>query len=88
MRDSNYKNISFNKLNKLFKNLSDETLTPELFKTMYDHDPEIQSLVSNFNKDAIVIKSPDETDLAVQDQENSGENTVSQMAKHATDLSN
>ena len=61
----------------------------ETFKAMYDSDPRLKQLVTNFDQDKIEFKQSE-----VDDVENLPGNpgrpgdTVGQMAKNATDLSN
>ena len=57
----------------------------DIFKSAYDSDPKLQQLVKNFDQKKIELKSSEADDLPAS---NGGDdNTVSNMAKSATDLS-
>jgi hypothetical protein len=59
-------------------------LTYDEFKTMFDSDPNIQKLVSNFNQDEITIGPSAEDELADQGaSQEGGAATVDQMAQTA-----
>jgi hypothetical protein len=60
----------------------------DVFKAAYDADPKLQKLVKNFDKNKIELKN-DETDDVEGLPGNPGRpgDTVGQMAKNATDLS-
>lgn len=60
----------------------------DVFKAAYDADPKLQQLVKNFDKNKIDLKN-DETDDVEGLPGNPGRpgDTVGQMAKNATDLS-
>lgn len=85
-RDSiqpDFKNIN---INDVMQNMSAPQFTYETFKQSYDASPQIQELVDDFNSQGIKINTgevDDEQSQANQDDSNS----VTQMAKSATDLS-
>ena len=60
----------------------------ESFKAMYDADPRLQQLVTNFDKDKIEFKQSEVDDVAGAVPGNPGRpsDTVGNMAKNATDL--
>jgi|TARA_B100000424_G_C22941704_1_gene501159 hypothetical protein len=58
----------------------------EVFKQAYDENPRIQNLVKNFDKDKIELKSSETDDIPTDSKKPSSDNTVSSMAKRATDL--
>ena len=58
--------------------------TYDVFKAAYDSDPRLQTLVSNFDKNTIELKSDEMDDVPVDTQ--SGSDSVGSMAKRATDL--
>lgn len=63
-------------------NMEKEQFTYDIFKQAYDQDPAIQNLVKDFNEKG--VKLGKDKDVDVQPQ--TGGDTVSQMAKRATDL--
>lgn len=74
-------------LNAVAQNLGIPQFDYDVFKNAYDTDPQIAELVDDFNSQGLTInKSSDETDLEPQ-QDRDDDNSVSQMAKQATDLS-
>lgn len=58
--------------------------TYDVFKAAYDSDPRLQSLVSNFDKNIIELKSDEMDDVPVDAQ--AGGDSVGSMAKRAVDL--
>jgi len=60
----------------------------ESFKAMYDADPRLQQLVTNFDKDKIEFKQSEVDDVAGAVPGNPGRpsDTVGNMAKNATDV--
>jgi|TARA_B110000090_G_scaffold78264_1_gene89164 hypothetical protein len=58
------------------------------FKAMYDADPRIQALVTNFDQEKIEFKSSEVDDVAGAVPGNPGApgDTVGNMAKNATDV--
>lgn len=81
--------LSIAKLDKYMRNQGKGNFDYETFKAMYDSDPRLKQLVTNFDQDKIEFKQSE-----VDDVENLPGNpgrpgdTVGQMAKNATDLSN
>lgn len=66
------------------KNIGEELFTYDTFQQAYDSDPKIQNIVADFNTNSVKIKSGDENKLTPTPT--SGKNTISAMAKRATDL--
>jgi hypothetical protein len=56
----------------------------DTFKAAYDSDPRIKALVKNFDKEKIQLKQSEMDD--VTGSEPAADNTVSSMAKRATDV--
>jgi hypothetical protein len=73
-------------INDIMKNMNLPQFSYETFTAVYDADPQIQDLVDNFNADGISMNSDDAEQEPEQANDDS-DNTVSQMAKSATDLS-
>ena len=61
-----------------------EQFSYDSFKSAYDSNPLIKSLVKNFDQEGVTLATDEESDLPQQDAK--GDNTVSNMAKRATDL--
>lgn len=69
------------------QNVGSEQFDFETFKSAYDTDPRVKSMVKNFDKNGIEPKTQNE--LQGSDDvptTNTGGQTVGQMAKSATDL--
>lgn len=58
----------------------------EVFKAAYDSDPRIQAIVTNFDKNQIDLKQDETDDIPDSAKTPNVDNTVSNMAKRATDL--
>ena len=72
-------------INDIMQNMGLPQFTYDSFTAAYDADPQIQELVDNFNSQGISMNSEDAEE---EPQQDSGDDqTVSQMAKSATDLS-
>lgn len=76
--------LSVKKLDKYMQNQGQGQFTFDVFKAAYDADPKLQELVTNFDDTKIEFKSSEADDLPAS--EPSTDNTVSNMAKRATDL--
>jgi hypothetical protein len=66
------------------QNSNNQQFNYDSFKSSYDADPKIQSIVKNFDQNTIELKTSS-TD-GINPQEPSSKNKVSQMAKRAVDL--
>ena len=77
-----------NKLDKYMRNQGKGNFDYESFKAMYDADPRLQQLVTNFDQDKIEFKQSEVDDVAGAVPGNPGRpgDEVGQMAKNATDL--
>jgi len=72
-------------LNKLMQNIGGEQFDYGTFKAAYDTDPRLKAMIQNFSEKGIEPKTKQQaTDTPQGDTTNS--NTVSQMAKSATDV--
>ena len=58
----------------------------DVFKLAYDSDPKLQELVKNFDQEQIELKQSATDDLPAAQGGEGDSDTVSQMAKRATDL--
>jgi hypothetical protein len=76
------------KLDKYMRNQGKGNFDYESFKAMYDADPRLQQLVTNFDQDKIEFKQSEVDDVADAVPGNPGRpgDTVGSMAKNATDL--
>jgi len=74
-------------LNKLMQNVDAEAFDFGTFKAAYDTDARVKSMVKNFSKYGIEPKTKNELDDGDDVSTDAGNsNTVSNMAKSATDL--
>ena len=76
------------KLDKYMRNQGKGNFDFDSFKAMYDADPKIQALVTNFDQDKIEFKQSEVDDVAAAVPGNPGRpsDTVGNMAKSATDV--
>ena len=80
--------LSIAKLDKYMRNQGKGNFDYDVFKSMYDADPRLQELVTNFDKDKIEFKQSEVDDVAGAVPGNPGRpsDTVGNMAKNATDV--
>ena len=80
--------LSIAKLDKYMRNQGKGNFDYDVFKAMYDADPRLQELVTNFDKDKIEFKQSEVDDVAGAVPGNPGRpsDTVGNMAKNATDV--
>ena len=78
--------LSIAKLDKYMRNQGKGNFDYETFKAMYDADPKIQQLVTNFDQDKIEFKQSEVDDVNVAGQPGPEGDTVGNMAKNATDV--
>lgn len=72
-------------LNRIMQNMGGEAFAYDSFKSAYDSDPQVKDLVEKFDEDGITLKTQ-ESSPEIGASNAGGDNTVSQMAKRATDL--
>jgi hypothetical protein len=72
------------KLDKYMRNQGKGNFDFDSFKAMYDADPKIQALVTNFDQEKIEFKNSEMDDLNTP--AGATGNTVGNMAKRATDV--
>ena len=68
------------------QNVGKAQFSYDVFKAAYDADPYVQSLIKNFDKEALTFKSDEMDDIPQDAKDPSKDKTVSSMAKRATDL--
>jgi hypothetical protein len=80
--------LSIAKLDKYMRNQGKGNFDYDVFKAMYDADPRLQELVTNFDKEKIEFKQSEVDDVAGAVPGNPGRpsDTVGNMAKNATDV--
>jgi len=66
-------------------NIGNVQFSYDLLKQAYDTDPAVKKLIKNFDKNKVTLSSGDAVDDLPQ-VEPSNDQTVSSMAKRATDL--
>jgi hypothetical protein len=72
-------------INDIMENMGLPQFTYDSFTAAYEADPQIQELVDNFNSQGISMNSDDAEEEPEQGNDDAGD-TVSQMAKSATDI--
>jgi len=75
--------INVNDLNDMLAGMGVEQFSYDTFAASYNLDPRMKKMIKNFNKDEIYFNQ-DATDAIPQGGD--GGDTVGQMAKRATDL--
>jgi hypothetical protein len=78
--------LSIKKLDKYMRNQGEGNFDYDSFKVMYDGDPKIQQLVTNFDQNKIEFKQSEVDDVNVAGKPGPEGDTVGDMAKNATDL--
>jgi hypothetical protein len=76
--------LNWNGLNKIFQTSGVELAADyETFKSIYDSNPVVQSLVKDFNQDGINLNVPGAPDDQEQSPQKSGETSQDQVDKMA-----
>jgi hypothetical protein len=79
--------LSMIKLDKYMRNQGKGNFDFETFKAMYDADPKLQQLVTNFDQDKIEFKQSEQDDVeGLPGNSGRPSDTVGNMAKNATDV--
>ena len=79
--------LSIAKLDKYMRNQGKGNFDYESFKAMYDTDPRLQQLVTNFDQDKIEFKQSEVDDVEkIKGNPGRPSDTVGNMAKNATDV--
>lgn len=74
-------------INKIMQNVGGELFDYGTFKAAYDSDPRLKNMIADFNEKGIELKTKEKSSAsASQADAPPGGDTVSQMAKSATDL--
>jgi len=68
------------------QNIGKSQFSYDVFKAAYDMDPQVKAMVKNFDKNKLTFKSDEMDDIPQDAKEPSADQTVSSMAKRATDL--
>lgn len=68
------------------QNVGKTQFSYDVFKTAYDTDPTVKAMVKNFDKNKLTFKSDEMDDIPQDAKEPSSDQTVSSMAKRATNL--
>lgn len=66
------------------KNMGNQQFSYDVFKSVYDSEPKIKNVVTDFDKNSISFKTSELDDLKTGSSKN--KNTVKQMAKRAVDI--
>tara|TARA_B110000503_G_scaffold92447_1_gene139435 strand:+ start:1446 stop:1706 length:261 start_codon:yes stop_codon:yes gene_type:complete len=79
--------LSIAKLDKYMRNQGKGNFDYDVFKVMYDADPRLQQLVTNFDKEKIEFKQSEVDDVAkLPGNPGAPSDTVGNMASNATDV--
>jgi hypothetical protein len=79
--------LSIAKLDKYMRNQGKGNFNYDVFKAMFDSDPRLKQLITNFDKNKIELKQSEVDDVAkIPGKPGAPKNTVSKMAKNATDV--
>ena len=68
------------------QNVGKSQFSYDVFLQAYNGDPAVKELIKNFDKEKITFKSSEMDDIPQDAKDPSKSNTVSSMAKRATDL--
>lgn len=74
-------------INDVMENMGLPQFTYDTFKAAYDSDPQVQEIVHNFSSEGIEMNVDDSEDTGMQGKNDDAGDSVEQMAKAATDLS-
>lgn len=85
LKNSGAASIDFQELDKILRNSGVQQFSYETFAAQFDADPRLKTIITNFDKEQIRFKQ-DATDGLPGGGD--GGNTVSQMAKRATNVGN
>ena len=86
LSNKDQKTFTFDQLDKLMQNIGKSQFSYDVFKAAYDMDPQVKAMVKNFDKNKLTFKSDEMDDIPQAAKEPSADQTVSSMAKRATDL--
>ena len=79
--------LSIVKLDKYMRNQGKGNFDFDSFKAMYDADPRIQAIVTNFDKEKIEFKGSEMDDVdGLPGNPGAPGDTVGKMARNATDV--
>jgi hypothetical protein len=79
--------LSIAKLDKYMRNQGKGNFDYDVFKAMYDADPRLQKLVTNFDQEKIEFKQSEVDDVAkLPGNPGAPSDTVGNMASNATDV--
>ena len=68
------------------QNVGKSQFSYDVFLQAYNGDPAVKELIKNFDKEKITFKSSEMDDIPQNAKEPKADQTVSSMAKRATDL--
>ena len=68
------------------QNVGKTQFSYDVFKAAYDGDPYVKGIIKNFDKEKLTFKDSEMDDIPQDAKDPKADNTVSSMAKRATDL--
>ena len=74
-------------INKIMQNVESEQFDYGTFVAAFETDPRVKTMVKNFNEKGVEVKTKNQSQPVTGGTGDEGSDTVAQMAKSATDLS-
>ena len=84
LKDKGFSQFNVRQLDRYMRNIGNQQFDYETFKVAYDSDNKIKSIVKDFDKETITLKTSGVDNLKTTKHKK--KNTVSNMAKKAVDL--
>jgi hypothetical protein len=86
LKDAGKASVSVKQLDKYMRNTHNTEFSYDVLKAVYDADPRLKSIITNFDKEKIEFKQSEVDDVKSAGQPGRPSDTVGKMAKNATDL--
>ncbi len=86
LSNKDQKTFKFDQLDQLMQNVGKSQFSYDVFLQAYNGDPTVKAMIKNFDKEKLTFKSSEMDDIPQDAKEPSADQTVSSMAKRATDL--
>ena len=86
MKDKGFLEFNIKQLNKYMLNMGSQQFSYEVLRAAFDSDPKIQNIVKDFDHQKVTLKDSEADDLEAQEPTDG--DSVSTMARNATDLGN
>jgi hypothetical protein len=86
LSNKDQKTFKFDQLDQLMQNVGKTQFSYDVFLSAYNGDPIVKAMIKNFDKEKLTFKSSEMDDIPQDAKEPGSDQTVSSMAKRATDL--